>query len=570
MKIIKRILFILLVLIVAAGVSFYAYINTLPSAPPAFIDSAEVTDQAANAFQCNQGQVLQDAYQVSVKIESVLNGQSIYTSDLHFKTQLEQANGNIIKGIASNIYIEEISGSQTNQQKTIKDTYFLSRMEANPYALFSAFNHLGLADKHPMKILGQLLKNLSVGNDHDNYHFAYDSLQRTYRYQHNNQHITRDGQATTANFNQLANTLQSQAQPSLWQVELGSNCLPKTLSSEEYQGIAAAGHSGYIKFTINARRIPTFSDLSNIEFSNFMNSTNLWHSQEIASSKFESDITQSDEMWEILNGFSDSKNTAKLAKAIEFLIENSSASDLSALLKESAFDDNLKRDIAFGLSLSNHEDAERFIIDTLTDLNEASLVSSTQGGISASAQNDLDLQQVRLMVALSGSGRITEQGVQVLNTLSQDTQQNHNIQNNALINAASSVQQLQNQGQSSVALEEQLTENLSQALSRDNSASAILAAGNSDAINLDDQILGKLSSGNNKERYAAASVLARNSLHNDDLIQHLATESSDLVSYAILSNFDRTSLTTQQKDKLQDVANNANTDIQTVIEQLIQ
>ncbi len=570
MKIIKKILFVLLLFIVAAGVSFYYYISTLPSAPPEFIDSGEVSDQAANLFQCNQGQALKEAYQVTVKIESVLNGQSIYTSDLHFKTQLEQANGNIIKGIASNIHIEEVSGNQTNQQKTIKDTYFLSRVDANPYAVFTAFNHLGLAEKHPMKILGQLLKNLSVGNDHDNYHFAYDSLQRTYRYQHNNQHITRNGQVTTANLNQLANTLQNQTQNSLWQVELGENCLPKTLSSEEYQGIAAAGYGGFIKFHINARKIPLFSNLSDITFSNFMNSTNIWQSQEIASSKFEKNITNSDEMWEIFNGFNASKNTAKLTKAIEFLIENSSAADLALLLKESAFDDNSKRDIAFGLSLSNHEDAEAFIIDTLNDLNSAGLAASTQGTLSASEQNDLDLQQVRLMVALSGSGRISEQGVQVLNQLSQDSQQNSNIKNNALINAASSVQQLQNQGQSSVALEEQLTENLSQALNGDNAASAILAAGNSDAVNLDTQILSKLSSGTNKERYAAASVLARNSAYNDDLIQHLSNESSDLVSYAILSNFDSASLSSQQKDKLQDVARQANTDIRSVIERLIQ
>lgn len=565
MKIIKKILLVLILLVAAVGAAFYYYISTLPSAPPEFVDFNEVNTQPAEVFQCNKGKALKEAYRVTVNVESVLNNQSIYNSKISFDTQLEQANGRIIQGVASSIKIKELSGNKLNDQTTIKDTYFLSRIDASDYAMFTAFNDLGLSEKHPMKIVGQFLKNLSVGKDNDNYHFAYDSLQRTYRYTHNNKHVTRDSQVTTANLNQLANTLQSQEKGSSWKIELDDNCLPKTLVSEEYQGISAAGHGGYIKFHIAATRIPSFFDFSNISLSNFTNSTNLWKTQDIASSKFEKPVENDAEMWSIFNGFDQSKNTAKLIKAVEFLIDNSTSSELAEYLRQNELTDSSKRDIAFGLSLSNHDNAEAFIIDTLSELNTSGLATAN----SVSEQNELDLQQVRLMVALSGSGRISEEGFQTLNNLSKDPQQNANIQNNALINMASSLQQLENQGLSSGSLEDQLNDTLSNAINGDNAASAILAAGNTDSVNLDAQILTKLSSDNNKERYAAASVLARNSDYNDDLIEHLSNEPSDLVNYAILTNLDSSTLTHQQKTQLESISNSAKPDIQTVIEQLI-
>lgn len=135
---------------------------------------------------------------------------------------------------------------------------------------------------------------------------------------------------------------------------------------------------------------------------------------------------------------------------------------------------------------------------------------------------------------------------------------------------ASTLQQLENQGASSTTLENQLTDNLSNAIEGSNSASAILAAGNSDAVNLDSQIATKLNSTDNKERYAAASVLARNPDYNDEVIQHLVNESSDLVSYAILTNLDSKSLSSQQKDELQSIADSSSSDIRTVIDQLLQ
>lgn len=135
---------------------------------------------------------------------------------------------------------------------------------------------------------------------------------------------------------------------------------------------------------------------------------------------------------------------------------------------------------------------------------------------------------------------------------------------------ASTLQQLENQGNSSTTLENQLTDNLSNAIEGSNSASAILAAGNSDAVNLDSQIATKLNSTDNKERYAAASVLARNPDYNDEVIQHLVNESSDLVSYAILTNLDSKSLSSQQKDELQSIADSSSSDIRTVIDQLLQ
>ena len=82
--------------------------------------------------------------------------------------------------------------------------------------------------------------------------------------------------------------------------------------------------------------------------------------------------------------------------------------------------------------------------------------------------------------------------------------------------------------------------------------------------------MSKLSSSNSKERYAAATVLARNPDYNDDLIQHLSSEPSDLVNYAILSNLDATNLSRQQKDRLLDSSSDTSPDITKVIHQLIQ
>jgi len=555
MNILIKILISLFSILLIIAASFYLYIQTLPTAPPDFIDVNEINpNKPAKQFQCSNNKQFNYAYAIKINIESMLNGQQVYHSNISFKTQLQQANDAIIQGIANDIIINEGQGALS-----INDVYYISRVSPQPYAMFTAFNDLGLAEKHPMKILSQLLKALSVGKEDEKYYFPYDSMQRTYHYNHNANTVTRNGSATTTNFNKLATSLQSSNDNSRWKITLGDDCMPLVLASQEYQSISAAGHKGYIKFNINAEKIPSYRDLKQLKLTNFSNINNHWQTQGISASEFEKAVANEQELWDIINSFSTDKNTAKLIKAADYLIDNIHPDELTERLLDQSLTDVAKRDLAFGLSLSGHDDAENYLIDTLTSLSN----TGTKG------DRDLDLQKVRLMVALSGNGQVSEQGFQALASLSENTSESDNVRNNALINLGSTLQQLENQGQGSSGLVDQLTSTISQAMETNHASSAILAAGNAKLENLDQQIMSKLSSDNSKERYAAASVLARNPDYNDNLIEHLATEPSDLVSYAILTNFDSTSLTSQQRDQLLEIASHASTDISNVINKLI-
>jgi hypothetical protein len=542
-------------LFITTAAAFYFYIQSLPSSAPDFIDSRELdANQQAQNFQCTQGKDFNYAYQTQIHIESVLNKQVIYRSQVNFKLQVSQANQSIVKGIAQQISIDEGQGL-----KKIKDVFFLSRVEPQPFALFTAFNDLNLPQKHPMKVLAQLIKGLSIGQEGENYHFAYDSMQRTYRYHQVNGDIKRSAGATTANLQKLTTSLQGQNDNNSWQVKLGDDCMPLSLHSEERQGIAAAGHSGYIKFTIKADKIPTFIDLSQLALNNFSNSNNQWQTKALATSDFEQSVESEEELWNIIAGFNDNKNTAKLIKAAEFLIDNITTQELADKLSADELSDEAKRDLAFALSLSGHDGVEGYIIDSLTSLSNL----GQKGDMS------LDLQKVRLMVALSANGKVSEQGFQALASLAKDDTESPNVRNNALINLGSSLQQLENNGLNSAGLEEQLSESLSQAMQAGSASSAILAAGNAQLTSLDTEIFAKLTSSNSKERYAAGSVLSRNPDYTDDMITHLRSERSDLVSHAILSNLDVSQLSSQQVQDLNEIATTASPDLANVINQLI-
>jgi hypothetical protein len=554
MKIIKRLLLTLLLITLVTTGAFYLYIQSLPTAPPDFINITELNNKAATPFSCTNKTAFNYAYHVQVNIESVLNDKIVYQSKLNFNTQLGQANDAIIKGVANEILIDEGQGPIN-----IKDVYYLSRVKPQPFALFTAFNDLGLPEKHPMKILSQLIKALSVGAEDEKYHFAYDSMKRTYAYYHKGNIVTRNASATTANINQLNSSLQNFSGNNNWKVTLDKDCMPSILHSEERKLLSAAGHSGYIKFTIDAKKIPPYTDLKNRNITQFSNTNNIWNIKAIASSEFENNVSSESELWSIFTNFSDNKNSAKLIKAAEYLIDNISPDDLVAKLIGHELSDTAKRDLAFALSLSGHDDAEDYLIDSLMSLSNIATVGDM----------DSDLQKVRLMVALSGNGQVSEQGFQALASLAENPNESENVRNNAFINLGSTLQQLNNQGQDSAGLADQLTSSLSKAIEGENASSAILAAGNAKLDTLDQNIMLKLDSSNSKERYAAATVLARNADYNDDLIRHLSTEPSDLVNYAILTNLDATSLSSQQKDELLNISTHTSADITDIINQLL-
>ena len=557
MKIIKRLsLFFLLLILISAGI-LYLYIQSLPTAPPDFVNHADLNNKPAKTFSCTNQAAFNYAYRVEVNIESILNDKTVYQSTLNFNTQLTQANDAIIKGIASDILINEGQGNID-----IKNVYYLSRVESQPFAVFTAFNDLGLTEKHPMKILAQLLKALSIGNQGNKYHFAYDSLQRTYTYHHANNIVNRKASITTANINQLASSLHHSSNnyngSNSWHVVLDNDCMPSSLYSKEYKGISAAGYRGSINFTITAEKIAPYVDLTHVDIHPFSNTHNTWNIKSVSSSAFEKVIKNEAELWSILADFSESKNSAKLIKAADYLIDHIDSNDLAEKILSDEIGDTSKRALAFSLSLSAHDNVEDYLIETLLNLSKSN-------------HNDIDsdLQKVRLMVALSGNGKVSEQGFQMLANLAEDANESNNVRNNALINLGSTLQQLKNQGQDSARLQNQLVSSLSKAIAGDNASSAILAAGNAKLSDLNAQIAAKLSSSNNKERYAAASILARNPDYNDDLLLHLSNEPSDLVNYAILTNLDSSSLSNQQKDRLREVAHHSHADIAKVIHQLV-
>lgn len=555
MKIIKKIFIIILLLSLITAAAFYFYLQSLPTLAPDFIDSSELNaSQQGKNFQCTKGKDFNYAYQTRIQVESILNNQIIYQSQLNFKLQISQANHSIVKGIAQQISIDEGQG-----MREIKDVFFLSRVDPQPFALFSAFNDLSLPQKHPMKVLAQLIKGLSIGQEGENYHFAYDSMQRTYRYQHFNGDIKRNAAATTANLKKLTASLQKHNVNNSWQVKLGDDCMPLSLRSEERQGIAAAGHSGYIKFTIKADKIPNFIDLSQLQLNNFSNSNNLWQAKALAASDFEKRVESEEELWNIISDFNNNKNSASLIKAAEYLINNINTEALAKKLSTDELTNEGKRDLAFALSLSGHDEVESYIIDSLASLSNLGQKGDTT----------LDLQKVRLMVALSTNGKVSEQGFQALASLAKDSTESPNVRNNALINLGSSLRQLESNGLNSAGLEEQLSASLSLAMQEEEASSAILAAGNAHLTNLDDEIFAKLSSHNSKERYAAGSVLSRNPNYTDDMITHLRNEPSDLVSHAIISNLDKTQLTSQQLQDLTEIAAMASPDLASVINHLV-
>lgn len=550
MKLVKRLLITIASITLILGGGFYLYIKTLPTAPPDFVLASEIDNsQPAIQFACSNSAKLEYAYKVDVAVESKLNDKMVYQSNIQFDTQISQTNDAIAQGIASNIVVQE-----NDRKASISDVHFISRIQATPYLLFSAFNDLGLPEKHPMKILSQFIKAISVGDPDEKYHFAYDSMQRTYQYKHEGNKVNRTSSVTTTNSNQLLNTLQSFDDS--WHVLLNDDCMPNTMSSIERQGIVAAGHGGYIKFSLTASRIPSFTDLSTIQLNDYSNRGNQWAAAEIANAAFENKVLSSDEMWSVIAGFNDSKNTARLIKAADFLIENVDAIEAAQALSGLELNDQSKRDLAFALSLSNNPNAESFILDTLDALPK-------------NAGNDGDLQKIRLMVALSGNGQVSSQGYYGLSSIASNTDESANVRNNALINMASTVQQIENAGQGGSGLKDDLSEKLGNEIENGNSPSAILAAGNAKLDQLNDTIASSLSSSDSKERYAAGTVLAREPEYTDLVIDHLRNEPSALVSNAILGNLNPAELSASQKAELADIADSSSADIAHIINNLI-
>lgn len=552
MAILKRIIIVIISLLLISAGALYLYIQSLPTGAPEYVNVQDLNDSGQlMAFSCSAGQSLNVAYQVTVTVASELNDHAVYDSRLGFNIHLQQANDNVVKGLAGDIRVNEGEGDLP-----LHDVLFLTKANADQYLVFSSFNSLGLIERHPMAILSQLMKALSVGNDRDNYFFPYDTMQRTYRYRHDAGRVARAVFPTTANIDKFLNSF-NQYQ-SDWQVTLDNHCLPKKMLSNEQQPISAAGQQGFIRFRIEAERIAATKDLDQLEYSAYANSGNHWNVKQVNGDEFTAGIDDEQQMWDAIAGFGNSKNVAALKQAADYMLDNFSAYDTRDALMEDNLDDATKRDLIFALGLTGRDDAEAFMLDILA-------------AMPLKAGTAVDLQKVRLMVSLSSNDKVTPQTFDHLSVLANQVDESANVRNNALINMGTTIQTLEVAGESTADLRDRLTGQLSNTIGQggSQSASAILAAGNAKISGLENKMVAALANGSDKERYASGAVLSRNPDYRQSLIDHIADEPSNLVNNAILSNWEVSALTPAQRQQLVRIAARADAEKAQLIQQFL-
>ena len=226
--------------------------------------------------------------------------------------------------------------------------------------------------------------------------------------------------------------------------------------------------------------------------------------------------------------------------------------DLAGQLADPQLNDASRRDLIFALGLVRSAEAEGYLLNLLQAL--------------PSDSDAMELQKVRIMVAVAGNGDVSDQAYRALETLAGDASVSANIRNNALINLGTVVQQRAQQGDTANALRDELSATLLQQLqathtghgSNGDASAAIFSAGNAGLLEQDAAVLSavqnKLSAGNAKERYAAATVLSRSAAQYDALIRHMQQEQAVLVNNAILYGLKPAQLSAAQKQNLQTLA----------------
>lgn len=512
--------------------------------------------QAATSRACVQRHPFTTAYRVHAAVESKLGQQLIYRSQLNFRVQLQQASGEGIFGAATDIAISEaIVGHGAAEPHPLADVLFLTGAETGGHTVFTKFDDLGLIKQHPMAILSQLFKNLSLGDQGKAYRFTYDQLQRAYRY-----HVSNDGSGMKRDLLALnATAALSQTLQPVWEAKLDEQCLPQSLRAEEVLPVASADNAGSVRFIMQAERIADYLDLRNLHFSAQANRNNRWNVAGVKAVDLTRKVTSEAEMWEIFRTFRQTRNAARLARAAEYLIAHVQPEELATTLMGGDLVDDEARDMIFALGMTSRPEAEDYLLDILANL--------------PSKDDDIEMMKIRLMVAISGNDRVTDKAFNTLATLVNDPYESQNIRRNALINMGTTVRQMLTQGQDVSAVSNNLDVEIIRHLQDDESSSAIFSAGNAGLDNLSDTVtdavLAKLTSGNQKERYASARVLSGDKRYYDPLIDHLARESSVLVGVAIVSGLRKDQLTGGQRARLQEIGLSAAEQVRRKIEELL-
>ena len=540
-NLVKRLLAALALTVAGIAGLFFWYLNSLPTMPPQQVLAGDPISASGADLRC-QPLPLHSAYQVETQVESRAGDQVLYASTLNFRLHLQQEQGDRVLGLVSDIQITE----QQQPAQPMADMTFLSRAAGADALVFIAFNDLALMPQHPLSIVGQVIKNLSVGVPGHGYRFAYDALQRTYRYDHQTGGVTRS--IPVAQGGLKAGTLQP-----VWQVTQDGECLPQSMQAEEIQPLTIGTEEGVIRFRMQAQRVDGARDLTGLNFSAQANRHLFWQTVQVnADGQPVAAIGSTEQMWAVFDDFTASKDTARLLSAARYLLENVPVYDLAGQLADPQLNDASRRDLIFALGLVRSAEAEGYLLNLLQAL--------------PSDSDAMELQKVRIMVAVAGNGDVSDQAYRALETLAGDASVSANIRNNALINLGTVVQQRAQQGDTANALRDELSATLLQQLqathtghgSNGDASAAIFSAGNAGLLEQDAAVLSavqnKLSAGNAKERYAAATVLSRSAAQYDALIRHMQQEQAVLVNNAILYGLKPAQLSAAQKQNLQTLA----------------
>lgn len=463
------------------------------------------------------------AYRVTASTEASALNQTLYSSNLAFNTQIQQMAGDDFKGIASDIRINENGTSQS-----IVDTAYIGQLRHTPATEFYHVDLLSLANKHPMHVLSQWVKALSIGQQGKPHQYTYDQLNRTYTYRFETKGYARTftDDTTTA--------------PSVWAVTLDEQCVPKSVSSTEITDTAMLTGKVTLTFKIDAQRIDNFTDLSNVDLSSDFNTNNVWETAEVNAKLLAKPIKDMNELLAVLASQASANqiNSAKLSKVADFILDNLSPADLANMMAGNDLSEDEKRLLAYSMSLSDKANMEGFVIDTI------STIPKQQG-------DQMDMQKVRMMVSLTSHTGITNQTYDAMSRLAQDDTESANIKNNALINLGTVVRSLK-EGEQNIDYSNEFEDRVYNQIESKDPRTAILAAGNAkvNSERVEKSILEKLKSPAESTRYAAASTLANNKKHYDTLINHLNTERSTLVFNVILNKVPADQLTTGQLSRL--------------------
>lgn len=485
---------------------------------PSSAQSSEQSDSLA----CPKSQ---QAFDVDALFVANVNNQNVFKSRAVFRLQLD-IEGHQIKGLASNIRFFE---QDNKEPKNIEDVKFLSSIDPALPLVYLDFDPLGLPQKHPMLVIGQLLKNLSVGVEDKEYHFNYDLMQGQYGYQQT--------QGKWQRHNLASNSQQDQ----LWELVMASECSIKSLYSKESRPLDFGPAKGSISYEISASAVNSFVDLANLSFKANANAHLGDVSAKLSAWELEKEVKTAKEMWAIIEGFEQDSNTARLQRAADFMVNSISTTELANHLAQNSLSEDEKRNLAFSLSLSSDDKANDYIIDTINSIPK-------------NAGDQVDVQKIRLMVALAGRDIETREPYDNLVSISDSRSESNNVRNNALVSAAILANRLEEEGRSNV--KQEFSARLQKNIEEDNpqAASSMLAANNAGIESLDNKIIPKLQSDNAKNRYAAATTLANREQNYDLLIKHMQTESDNLVNQVIVERIDSQKLSIQQRQRLENIA----------------